>query len=426
MDRRERPARAFVPRRPTRAELRRLWPPLIRNTPTVRQASLALLVGLAGFLASGALLATYTDVLLAVPGLIALIPASNALRGNIFGPLGARLGTYLHTGLLRPHLRRSRVLDENLLAAATQSVLMAYLLAGLAWGTLTALGAEVVGLDHMLFVAFVSAAVAGTVLSVAAFLLSSVAFRRGLDPDNLNAPFITAGGDVLSVALTVGLGALLLQADFSPALVWPVDTAAIAAGVLLTARALSTRRGVSREVVRQSLPVLVATVALGLVVGLTLEESLAALAATPALLLLVPPFLGQSGNLASVFGSRLTSAVHLGVTRVGRRPDRAAFSDIGDLTGVAVTVYLSVGAAAYVVAAATGIAGPPVLSLTGLTLVAGLLTWALLIPLVYYATALSFRLGVNPDNVVIPITNSCLDAGGILVLLGVIQAFGLA
>lgn len=426
MDRRERPARAHVPRRLTRAELRRLWPPLIRNTPTVRQASIALLVGLCGFLASGALLASYTDILLQVPGLIALVPASNALRGDIFGPLGARLGTYLHTGLLRPHLRRSRVLDENLLAAATQSVLMAFLLSGLAWGTLTLLGVSVVGLDFMLFVAVVSAAAAGTVLSLAAFLLSSVAFRRGLDPDNLNAPFITAGGDVLSVALTVGLGAFLLQTDFSAAIVWPVDAAAVVAGVVLTARALSPRRSLAREIVRQNGVILAATVVLGLVVGLTLEGSLEAFAATPALLLLVPPFLGQSGNLASIFGSRLTSAVHLGVTRVGPRPDRAAFSDIGDLTGVAVTVYLAIGVAGYALATAAGILSPPLLSMAALTLLAGFLTWALLIPLVYYSTALSFRMGVNPDNVVIPITNSVLDAGGILVLLGVIQLMGLA
>jgi mgtE-like transporter len=423
--RRERHARAEGARRLTRAELRRLWPPLIRNTPTVRQATFALLVGLGGFLASGVLLASTTNVLLQVPGLIALMPASNALRGDIFGPLGARLGTYLHTGMLRARLRRSRVLDENLLAASTQSLLMAFLLTGFTWATLKTLGAEVVGIDALLFVAVVAAAVAGSVLSVVAFVISTVAFRRGLDPDNVNAPFIAAGGDVLSVLLIVSMGTLLLQTDFSPWIVWPVDVAAVALVAYLTMRALSPARRIAREIVRQSMPVLVATVVLGLVVGLTLEASLGWLAATPALLLLVPPFLGQSGNLASIFGSRLTSAVHLGITRVGRRPDRAALSDIRDLTGVAVTVYLAVGAAGFAVAWAAGIATPPLGSMVALTLVAGILTWAILIPLVYYATAVSFRIGVNPDNVVIPVTNSSLDAAGILILLGIIQLLGL-
>jgi mgtE-like transporter len=418
--------RAHLPRRLTRAELRHLWPPLIRNTPTVRQATGALLLGLAGFLASGALLASSTDIFLQVPGLIAQVPASNALRGNIFGPLGARMGTYLHTGLLRPQLRRSRVLDENLLAAGTQSVLMALLLSGMAWTTLTMLGVKVVGLEHLLFVAVITAAVAGTALSLLAFVLSSVAFRRGMDPDNMNAPFITAGGDLLSVALMVGLGGLLLQVEFSPALVWPVDVVALVAAVVLTRRCLDKRRRIAREILRQSGAVLVATVTLGLVVGLTLEGSLGALSASPALLLLVPPFLGQSGNLASVFGSRLTSAVHLGVTRVGRRPDRAAAADIGDLTAVALIVYAAIGAVGFAVAAGAGIAGPPLPAMAALTLGAGLLTWALLVPLVYYATAASFRVGINPDNVVIPITNSSLDAGGILLLLAVIHLMGLA
>src|SRR6185295_9446834 len=105
---RARPRRSVVPRRLTYAEIRRVWPPLLKNTPTVRQASLSLLIGLFGFLASGLVLARFTEVLVLVPGLITLLPASNALRGNIYAPLGSRLGTYLHTGLVRPRLQRSK------------------------------------------------------------------------------------------------------------------------------------------------------------------------------------------------------------------------------------------------------------------------------------------------------------------------------
>jgi mgtE-like transporter len=103
--------RALVRRRLSYTEIRKIWPPLRKNRPTVRQASISLLTGLVGDLSAGLLLASYTGVLIALPGLITLLPAVNALRGNIYAPLGSRLGTYLHTGLLRPELKRSRVLD---------------------------------------------------------------------------------------------------------------------------------------------------------------------------------------------------------------------------------------------------------------------------------------------------------------------------
>jgi mgtE-like transporter len=391
----------------------------------VRQASLSLLVGLFGFLASGVVLARFTQVLVLVPGLITLLPASNALRGNIYAPLGSRLGTYLHTGLVRPRLQRSKVLDQNILATTSQSLVMAFLLSGLSWGLLRALGIIVVPVENLLFVAVISATIAGLLLSLAAFVLSSVAFRRGFDPDNLNAPLITAGGDLLSALLIIGLGAVLLSTEFSPLLVWPIDAAAIAGTAFLFARTWSLQRPIARQIFRQSLIVLVATVALELVVGLALENSIEALATTPALLVLIPPFVGESGNLASIHSSRLSSAVHLGITRVGRRPDPFALADIRDMAGVAMLIYPVIGTAVFVLSALLGIANPGLPVMIGLAILAGAIVTAIVLPLGYYTTLIAFKLGVDPDNVVIPVTNSVIDVIGVGVLLGLARPFGL-
>jgi mgtE-like transporter len=382
-------------------------------------------LGLLGFLASGLLLAASTDILLLVPGLITLLPASNALRGNIYAPLGSRLGTYLHTGLVRPKLARSKVLDQNVLAATTQSLVMALLLSLLSWMLLRSLGATTVGFEHLLFVAAISAAAGGLVLTFSAFVLSSVAFRRGFDPDNLNAPLITAGGDFLSAVLTLSLGAVLLRADFSSLLVLPVDAAVLAATGILLARTWSLERPVARQIFRQSLAILVATVGLELVVGVVLEGNLATLSAVPALLVLIPPFIGESGNLASIASSRLSSAVHLGIARVGRRPDAFARADLRDMGGVAFLIYPMIGLAVFALSTLLGVPHPDPLVMIALALLAGAAMTAVVLPLTYYATLAAFKVGVDPDNVVIPVTNSVVDVIGVGVLLGCARLLGL-
>jgi mgtE-like transporter len=407
-----------VLRRLSYRALRRAWPPLIRNVPTVREASFSLLAGLVIFLGSGAVLASSTSVLIQVSGLIALIPASNALRGDIYGPLGSRLGTYLHTGLIRPRLQRSRVLEENLLVTATQSLTIAFPLAFLSWLTLSALGVRVVGLQHLIFVATLSAGASGLILSGAAFVLSSVAFRRGLNPDNVNAPLITAGGDLLSATLLIGLGYTLITIDFSPWVVLPVDAAMGAATLFLLARTLSRKRAMARSIFRQSVPILAATVTLELLVGLTLENSLDALVAAPMLLVLLPPFLGQTGNFASIHASRLSSAVHLGTTVVGRRPDSYARADFRDMAIVAAILFPAMGLVVFGFCGAAGIAGPPAGTFLLLCVIAGAICTAIVLPLGYYTTFVAFKLGADPDNVVIPITNSTIDLLGVVLLLG--------
>ena len=381
-------------------------------------------MGLFGFLASGLLLARFADVLLLVPGLITLLPASNALRGNIYAPLGSRLGTYLHTGLVRPRLQRSKVLDQNLLATTTQSLVMALLLSFMSWVLLRGIGATSRGFEDLFFVAFISALVAGLLLSFAAFVLSSVAFRRGFDPDNLNAPLITAGGDLLSAMLLVGVGGFLLMIDFSQAVVWTGDAIGLLLVAFLFVRTWSLSRPIARQIFRQSLAILVATVGLELVVGLTLEGNLTSLALVPAMLVLIPPFLGESGNLASIASSRLSSAVHLGISRVGRRPDAFARADLRDMAGVAFVIYPIIGLTVFLFSAALGIPHPDPLPLIAVALIAGAVVTAIVLPLTYYTTVVAFKLGADPDNVVIPVTNSIVDVIGVGILLGCARLLG--
>ncbi len=70
----------------------------------------------AGFVA-GLTLASITDTLEALPGLLVLIPAAVGMRGTIFGAIGARLGTANAAGLFEPTLARGGVLCRNVYVA---------------------------------------------------------------------------------------------------------------------------------------------------------------------------------------------------------------------------------------------------------------------------------------------------------------------
>lgn len=327
---------------------------------------------------------------------------------------------------MRPRLQRSKVLDQNVLAATTQSIVMGIVLSGLSFLVLKGIGATTRGVEDLLFVAVVSATIGGLLLTLAAFVLSSVAFRRGFDPDNLNAPLITAGGDLLSAVLLIGLGGLLLAVDFTPVLVWSVDAAALVGTAFLLQRTWSLSRPIARQIFRQSLVILVATVGLELVVGLALESSLMALSLVPAVLVLIPPFIGESGNLASIASSRLSSAVHLGISRVGPRPDAFARADLRDMAGVAVLIYPVIGIAVFLLSTALGIPHPQPWAMMALALLSGAIVTAVVLPLTYYTTLVAFKVGLDPDNVVIPVTNSIVDVIGVGVLLGCARLFGIA
>src|SRR2546429_7689909 len=83
------------------------------DAATVRQGLAALLVSSGGDLLAGLTLGAITHTLEALPGLLVLVPAAIGMRGNIFGALGSRLGTAIHTGEFRISRRRETIVGQN-------------------------------------------------------------------------------------------------------------------------------------------------------------------------------------------------------------------------------------------------------------------------------------------------------------------------
>src|SRR5205814_10319333 len=88
----------------------------------VRAGFYALLLSSGGDLLAGLTLGAITGTLESLPGLLVLVPAAIGMRGNIFGALGSRLGTALHTGTFRRSRRLDTVVGQNLAASLAVSL----------------------------------------------------------------------------------------------------------------------------------------------------------------------------------------------------------------------------------------------------------------------------------------------------------------
>ena len=70
-----------------------------------RQTLVSLVLVAACSVVAGVFLAKNTERLEEFPGLLLMVPAAIALRGNIFGAMGSRLGTAIHEGTYKVSFR---------------------------------------------------------------------------------------------------------------------------------------------------------------------------------------------------------------------------------------------------------------------------------------------------------------------------------
>jgi len=165
-----------------------------------REAVPVLTVSASGGLFAGLVLGGMGTELERIQGLLVLVPALLATRGNVYGSLGARLGSALHQGLIEPYVS---VADERLraavIAAVSSGLLVSTLAAIMAFLLLTALGEPVAPVWMLVGVALISGLIGGAVLVTTVVTVVLVGYRRGYNPDTLAGPVVTTTGDVVGM-----------------------------------------------------------------------------------------------------------------------------------------------------------------------------------------------------------------------------------
>jgi mgtE-like transporter len=173
------------------AEVRRVY----------RESIGILAVSLLGGLFAGAVLGSepMRDAFRQYPGLLLLLPAFLATRGNVYGAFGARLSSGLHQGLIEPDLSYDERLVNAVVASFVNGIGISVVIGLLSWGVLRALGRESARLVELVGITFVSGVLTSIVLVFGLLLLVFGSYEFGLDPDNLIGPIVTTLGDVFGV-----------------------------------------------------------------------------------------------------------------------------------------------------------------------------------------------------------------------------------
>lgn len=406
-----------------RSVLARLVRILGPDPAAVAQSIIALLLSIVATLIAGLTLAASEERLSELPGLLLIVPAAIAQRGNVFGAMGSRLGTAIHTGTFRISRRPDTLFGQNVLAAIGLSWVASVWLALVAKGLATVF--DVAGAMSLLD--FVAVAVVGGMLASFLVLALTVALaagssRFGWDLDNVTAPLVTATGDLVTLpALVIG-SSVVARNPASEILA----LAAIGAAAVIVALIVRSTLPILRRIVLESVPVLAMASSISLVAGITVEKQLQSFLDQPALLILVPTYFGMAGALGGILASRLGTKVHLGLVPQRAVPNRVAREDMRSVVSLALPIFALVGLAAHLGAVAVDADGPGVGGMVGVAMLAGVGAIVVVVAVAYYGTLAAVRFGVDPDTAGIPLTNSVLDLVGAFTLVGAILALGVA
>ena len=389
----------------------------------IRQSLVAL--GFSSFTAvvAGGFLAAMTGTLERNPGLLVLVPAASGMRGNIFGALGSRLATSIHAGTFRMSRRADALVTQNVLASGVLSLVTAVMLA-----VITKILSPIFGLDSVIGVAdLVVLSTVGALLSFLVLIavtlgLAARSAQRGWDLDDVNAPLVSAVGDVVTLP-ALFVASFLLEID-------ALTTSLASLLVLLSLLSLWwSRRSLlttMRQVLAESLPILLATGILLVIAGVVIEHELATFAANRAVLVLVPACLAAAGAIGGILSGRLSSKFHLGVIEPTAVPGRPARRDLIAGLAFALPVLIFNGLLAHVASVLFSFESPGLASLLWISVIGGSIATLLAGAIGYYGTALAVRAGADPDTYGMPLVTSSVDLGGAAALVRTIGWLGLS
>jgi mgtE-like transporter len=390
---------------------------------TTLQAFTAVSVASLTSLIAGVTLAAMDHRLASVEGLFVLIPVSIGMRGNIFGALAARLGTSIHSGLFEVSRAKEGLLYQNVYAATLLTIATSVTMGLLARAISGLLGIDTVSVWDFIVIALVGGILSSAVVLAVTVVLSVTSFRRGWDLDSVGAPLITAIGDVVTLPCLLVASYLIDLGPVTPVL----SGLGLALGVFALGHGWVVDSRLTRRIVRESFPVLCVAIVLDVLAGTVVQPRMEdTFLAFPALLILVPGFLENTGALGSILAARLGSKLHLGAVTAKAKPEPVALLDGTIVLALGILIYVVTALSTLALAVVLNQDYPGALRFIGITLTGGMLATLLAGVIGYYAAVTTHRFGFDPDNHTIPLVTSGMDLTGVICLVVALVVFGVA
>ncbi|KAI7825388.1 hypothetical protein BC939DRAFT_448709 [Gamsiella multidivaricata] len=370
------------------------------------QASTTLVIAVSGLICAGWLLdeVQHWDVFIEISELIILIPILLNLKGNLEMNLASRLSTASNMGLLDSIATRNAFIKGNLALLQLQSLtvgsiagLFSFALGMVVHPTTNNLEEIALMISSSMLCASISSFVLGSFMC--ALVLICRHYR--VNPDNIACPLASSFGDLVTLMILSGI-AVFLQEYIQTPLCLMVLLAQLA---LIPVWLYYVRRNkYVSEVVKEGWGPVFSAMVIASTAGLTLERYINQF---PGMAMISPVLNGLTGNIGSIYASRISTALHANTTENYRATEKTLFlvHIPIEILFLAVISLLGLGDVQWSAGVVFGYAA------VSLTLVVIALVLAKSI------TRLFWRWGYDPDNYALPILTSLIDVLGTALLV---------
>ncbi len=161
-----------------------------------------------GAIVAGSTLGVMTDLLKEIPGLIVIIPAIIALRGNISTAFGSRLGSAYHLGVIDADNLWNEELKQNIIGSLILSFLVSIIIGILAYVT-SILIKVYPNPVKLISIVLIAGIISGIILTLLTISIIYLVFKRGYDPDNITGPALATFGDIITMLCIFGSAVLV-------------------------------------------------------------------------------------------------------------------------------------------------------------------------------------------------------------------------
>ena len=156
-----------------------------------------------GAILAGSTFGAMKDLIREIPGLIVIIPAIIAMRGNISTAFGSRLGSAYHLGVINADNLWNEELIENIKGSLFLSFFVSIIIGLLSYFTSFLLNVHPDPFKIILIV-LIAGVISAIILTLMTIGIIYLVFKRGYDPDNITGPALATFGDIITMLCIFG------------------------------------------------------------------------------------------------------------------------------------------------------------------------------------------------------------------------------
>ncbi|MFN4133260.1 MAG: magnesium transporter [Candidatus Hadarchaeales archaeon] len=172
-----------------------------------------------------------------------------------------------------------------------------------------------------------------------------------------------------------------------------------------------------RRIVLESYPVLICSALISFGAGILLDTQTPGLRALPLILAMIPPINGINGNVCSILGARLGSALHMGLVEAKLKRQKALKDNLTATMWMGAGTFAFAGIIFFLMAITTDMSLLQSIILICAFFIASITAVSVTMLCTVLLAFISFNKGLDPDNVVIPILTSIGDIVGVACLI---------